>query len=249
LTLLGPGGVGKTRLALHLPRLSTESSDEFAFILLAPLNDAPCPHRHCPGAARPAARSWSTCSFDDFAAARYCWCSTIVEHVLVSASLVTTFLTACPELRVVTTNRARLAPSGEHVYLVPHLPLRTAGQPPADLDRVPASALLLQRSAWLEPSSHWTPRARIPRPNTDRPETVKCEEIGAFYCASADLGEALLKPRDASNQQTIELASPLLTRAPPGLCGWPSAANGQNWSAPAERRYGCVCAMKFIGAA
>ena len=152
LTLTGPGGVGKTRLALQVAHAVADTyADGAVFVALAPLRDPAlviaaiaqalrvtedgrCP---LPDAVRLHLRDKHLLLLlDNF------------EHVVEAAPLVADLLSACPGLRVLATSRARLHLSGEHLYLVP--PLRTPDPDHlpalADLAAVPAVALLVQRA-------------------------------------------------------------------------------------------------------
>ncbi|MCC6189095.1 MAG: tetratricopeptide repeat protein [Anaerolineales bacterium] len=126
-TLTGPAGVGKTRLALQA---AAELLDDYAgrthFVSLAALAQAElvAPHlcqaldvplpRHEPAvdvlkaALRPYPR---LLLLDNF------------EHLLGAASLVAELLAAASALKVVATSRERLRLSGEYVLAVPPLPL------------------------------------------------------------------------------------------------------------------------------
>ncbi len=155
-TLTGPGGVGKTRLALQVAREAAGGADGAAFVALAPLRDpdlvvATIAHalgvreqagQALPPALRAALRDRDLLLvLDNF------------EHVAAAARLVADLLAACPRLRVLVTSRARLRVGGEHVYPVPPLPVPDpAHLPPlAALAATPAVALLLQRATAAAP--------------------------------------------------------------------------------------------------
>ena len=130
-TLTGPGGAGKTRLALRVAAdLAPRFPDGVAFIPLASVADADLvastvatalgvrqtgdqPVRHL--------LSIALCTrelllvLDNF------------EHLLPAAVLVTELLTACPKLTVLVTSRTTLRLSGEHVF-----PVSTMALPPPD---------------------------------------------------------------------------------------------------------------------
>jgi predicted ATPase/DNA-binding SARP family transcriptional activator len=120
LTLVGPGGIGKTRLALAAGTAVTESFvDGVYFVPLAPLKSA----EHIPsaladsldfhffGAEDPRQqlrhylrRKQALLVVDNF------------EHVLDGASLLIEIVEAAPEVKILVTSRERLNLSGEAVY-------------------------------------------------------------------------------------------------------------------------------------
>jgi excisionase family DNA binding protein len=126
-TFTGPGGVGKTQLALAVARtLSTTFADGVVIVSLAPISD----HAHVASAiakaldirdtgAQPLLDSLRTAlrnrehllMLDNF------------EHVPEAAPIVVDLLTACPLLKVLATSRALLHVSGEHAFQVPPLSL------------------------------------------------------------------------------------------------------------------------------
>jgi non-specific serine/threonine protein kinase len=132
LTLTGPGGVGKTRLALSVAsasEISTVFPDGMWFVPLAQIRDpdlvasvvASALGRAQAG-ARPAAEE-----IQDFLRERR---ALLVldnfEHVLEAGTLVTDLLASCPALSVLVTSRSVLRLSGEHDFAVPPLPLPDA---------------------------------------------------------------------------------------------------------------------------
>lgn len=150
-TLTGPGGAGKTRLALEFARaMSAERAIRVILVPLAAVRDATFvapaiaealglsdgAARDLPRRANAACHDRSTLFvIDNF------------EHVLDAASLIADLLTSVPSLRMLVTSRAPLRVRGEREYALGPLELKTGleGMPPADLARVPAVRLFLER--------------------------------------------------------------------------------------------------------
>jgi predicted ATPase/DNA-binding CsgD family transcriptional regulator len=158
LTLTGPGGVGKTRLALAMAQdVADRFADGVVLVDLAPLTDAGL-------LAATVARSLDLAPQPDipiteqltrFLRPR----QTLLlfdncEHVLIEAAmLVADWLAACPALQVLATSRAPLHVRGEHLLMVEPLPL-----PP------PESASSLTMLAQNEAVTLLVERARAVRP-------------------------------------------------------------------------------------
>ncbi len=149
-TLTGPGGVGKTRLAVQVAEeLAAEFADGVAFVDLTPVAD---PDLVAPTVAsalgvreagnRPVAERLADALrnrdlllvLDNF------------ERVAEAGPLATRLLAACPWLRVVTTSREALRLSAEHVIVVQPLPLPDPAQPSEELAAVDAVRLFLERA-------------------------------------------------------------------------------------------------------
>jgi len=152
LTLMGPGGVGKTRLALQVAHtVADRYADGAVFVALAPLRDPALVVAAIARAVRvteDAGRALPDAVRLHLREKRLLLLLDNFEHVAAAAPLVVDLLAACPGLRVLVTSRARLHLSGEHIYLVP--PLRTPDPERlpalADLAEIPAVALLVQRA-------------------------------------------------------------------------------------------------------
>ncbi|MDQ2669680.1 MAG: helix-turn-helix domain-containing protein, partial [Gemmatimonadota bacterium] len=131
LTLIGPGGAGKTRLALRLAHLvADEYPHGVTWVELAPLADAALVTATIvralgldasgPEAAEAALRSWlrdrrSLLVLDN------------VEHVLDAIPGLLRLLDGCPGIRLLATSRSPLGVRGEREFTVPPLAV-----PPAD---------------------------------------------------------------------------------------------------------------------
>jgi excisionase family DNA binding protein len=126
-TLVGPGGVGKTRLAL---RVAEQAAAEFPegvwFVALAPVRDPTMVATTIVRALdiveradRPAVQTLTAVVRDR----RLLLVLDNFEHLLAAAPLVTELLAACPNLVVLVTSRARLNLSGEHELAVQPLAL------------------------------------------------------------------------------------------------------------------------------
>jgi predicted ATPase/DNA-binding CsgD family transcriptional regulator len=132
LTLTGPGGVGKTRLALAVAaRLAEDFPDGVGFVNLAPIA-----HPHLVAAAvaqvlglRDAGSEPLVVRLQTFLRGRrLLLVLDNYEHVIDAASLVTDLLGAAPDIRILVTSRTRLRLSGEHEHVVPPLGLADPGQ-------------------------------------------------------------------------------------------------------------------------
>src|SRR5215216_907359 len=143
LTLLGPGGVGKTRLALAI---ATELEQEFAagvtFVDLAPIRDGdlvlPALARAL-GLPETGDRPLAEQVRETLGVRRPLVIFDNCEHQLPAvADLVGDLLGSCPVLRVLATSRTPLRLRGEHAFPVPPLALpdllRTVV--PAELARI-----------------------------------------------------------------------------------------------------------------
>jgi predicted ATPase/DNA-binding SARP family transcriptional activator len=152
-TLVGPGGVGKTRVALEVARRSGTT----ATLLLAPVTDpAAVPH------ALAAALGLEVVRGDVLAA-----CAAVLgdrpgllvvdncEHLLDAVrDAVDAVLSACPRLAVLATSREPLGLAAECVVRLAPLPLPDGDR---DLARVPSVAVFLDRAGRVRPGPPPTP--------------------------------------------------------------------------------------------
>ena len=136
LTLTGPGGVGKTRLALQVAAdLVTEFSDGICFVDLAPVRDPDLVVSAVAQTVGVGQQGNQPLADRLFVALRHRHLLLIldnVEHVLAATPFVDGLLTACPRLTVLATSREALRVYGERVFPVDPLPLPAEG----DADRV-----------------------------------------------------------------------------------------------------------------
>ncbi len=152
LTLVGPGGVGKTRLALHAAHTAQERfADGAVFVDLTPLRD---PARVLPTMAqalgllaqgsRPAPEVLAAHLRDRHLLLVLDNCEQVAE----AAAEVAALRAACPGLRVLATSRVALHVRGEQVYAVPPLATPDPGHlPPLDLlSATPAVALFVRQA-------------------------------------------------------------------------------------------------------
>uniref|UniRef100_UPI0038990012 BTAD domain-containing putative transcriptional regulator n=1 Tax=Goodfellowiella coeruleoviolacea TaxID=334858 RepID=UPI0038990012 len=165
-TLTGPGGAGKTRLAVRAgEQAAGEWPDgEVCFVELAPVTDAAEVAQTLLGAL--GLRSAGLLGAGDpgqpddpvtrlvagLAHRRLLLvldnCEHVVAHV---ARLTRRLLTACPELRVLATSREALGITGESLCPVPPLPLPAPGAEAALVAAAPAVRLFADRAAAVCP--------------------------------------------------------------------------------------------------
>ena len=161
-TLIGPGGVGKTRLGLELARtIADEGASRVVFVSLAAIRDAQfvapaiaealglanITALDLPKRARVACADEPTMLvLDNF------------EQVLDAAPLVADLLMFVGSLRLLATSRAPLRLRGEREYVVGPLALDVdpEAMSPADLIRVPAVRLFVERVRDVQPDFRLT---------------------------------------------------------------------------------------------
>jgi predicted ATPase/DNA-binding XRE family transcriptional regulator len=162
ITLTGPGGAGKTRLALEIAHtIAADSPSRVAFVSLATTRDPAFVASviaealglsdviavDLPARARGACGDRPTLLvLDNF------------EQVLDAAPLVGELLASVAALRILVTSRAPLRVRGEREYPVGPLELQTGseGLSPADLARCPAVRLFLERVRDVQPGFRLT---------------------------------------------------------------------------------------------
>src|SRR5262245_10010905 len=156
-TLTGPGGVGKTRLAV---RVAADVADAFpdgvVFCSLAEFTDPTLviptiAHRlgiRDPGGGAPRDQVMRALRerrlllvLDNF------------EQVIAAAAEVTELLAFCPRLKALVTSRMALRLTGEHEFAVPPLGLPTRAQPlsPVELAETDAVSLFVQHARSIRP--------------------------------------------------------------------------------------------------
>ena len=162
LTLTGPGGIGKTRLACAVAADQRQAfPDGIVFVDLAPVRDpelvgsviaqtldvAEQPGR--PAIEAVAAHLRDQCLLlvlDNF------------EQVADGAPLVRVLLERAPRLAILVTSRTNLRLSGEREFPVPPLAVPDAGPvaPTPEIAAVPAVTLFVQRAQGVKPGFHLT---------------------------------------------------------------------------------------------
>jgi predicted ATPase/DNA-binding CsgD family transcriptional regulator len=147
LTLTGPGGVGKTRLALQV---AADVADAFPdgvwFVALAAISDpdlvtsaiAQALHVGDFG-AEPLTQRLIGFLRDK----RLLLVLDNFEHIMEAAPFVAVLLTACPQVTVLVTSRGRLRVSGEFEYAVPPLAVTAPDHPPRPEDAARSDAVHL----------------------------------------------------------------------------------------------------------
>ena len=150
LTLTGPGGVGKTRLAIEVAdRAAGDFADGAVFVDLAPLRD--------PGlvlgaiAQRLGVDERDATPLPDLLAMSLRGRRLLVlldnfEHLLPARDAVLALLEACPDLVILVTSRVALDVRGGRDYPVAPLMLPDAGGPPEAQLSSPAAELLAERA-------------------------------------------------------------------------------------------------------
>jgi len=162
LTLTGPGGVGKTRLALHIAHeLSGCYADGIIYVPLAAIDE---PRLVVPTIAQSAGLREMGGQSPVDAVITYLRPKDVlvvldnVEHVRAAASEVAHLLAQCPRLRVLATSRAALRVRGEQEFMLP--PLEMPGpdvHPAGDIVRYAAVELFLHRARAVRPDFRLTP--------------------------------------------------------------------------------------------
>jgi predicted ATPase/DNA-binding CsgD family transcriptional regulator len=138
-TCVGPAGVGKTRLVLHLAReLKPRFADGTAVVSLASIRD---PALVLPTIAQYLQRPPTAEALIDYLADKH---SLLVldnfEQVIAAAPLLVDIMATCPDLTVLVTSREALRVRGEYAFPVPPLA-------PPD-----AITLFIQRAHAIQPS-------------------------------------------------------------------------------------------------
>ncbi len=161
-TLTGPGGTGKTRLALQTAaEVSDRCADGVYFVPLATVTD---PALVAPIIAQ-ALELKEVASQEPLATLQgYLRDKQMLlvldnfEQVIAAAPLVTRLLATAPRLRVLVTSREVLRLHGEQVFPVPALSLPDPEHlpPPEALARVEAVALFVQRARLVQPGFELT---------------------------------------------------------------------------------------------
>ncbi|GAB4446928.1 MAG: hypothetical protein OHK0015_50650 [Chloroflexi bacterium OHK40] len=168
LTLMGPGGIGKTRVALQAAaELAPSFPDGVVFVDLAPIRDAtlvPGAIAAALGLPDPKGSALLQRLQTALQSRRLLLVLDNFEQVATAAIAVSALLKSAPSLKVLVTSRALLAVSGEHRVEVPPLAYPDPALPtsPERLAEYEAVRLFMERARALQPeSAAWDDAAAV----------------------------------------------------------------------------------------
>ena len=151
LTLTGPGGTGKTRLAIEAARAAiTDFADGVFMVELASLSEP----EQVMAAVRSAMKIGEVASGELAAVTGWLAGKRVLlvidnlEHLLLAAPELLSILKQCPHVTTLVTSRSSIGVSGEHVYEVPPMetPERLASQDQEDTLRCDSIRLFVARA-------------------------------------------------------------------------------------------------------
>lgn len=156
-TLTGPGGVGKSRLALQvIAAVRGAFRDGAVLVELAQLrapNLLVSTVADRLGLGDRSTRPAVEMIVDALRMRQQLLVLDNCEHLVdTCAQFVGTLVAACPDLVVLTTSRQSLGVAGERILPVPPLSVPEPGEPPAHLDRYDAVRLFIDRATAVVPS-------------------------------------------------------------------------------------------------
>jgi predicted ATPase/DNA-binding SARP family transcriptional activator len=233
-TLIGPGGVGKTRLALEVAwELEPELPDGAWFVSLA----GTAKGEHVPSAIAQAlgvtalpGETPSVAIRRFLGARRGLLVLDNFEHLLSAASLVSELATACAPLKLLATSREALRLQAEQRYVLAPLDLPADGHPQA-VERAAAGALFTERARGHDQAFEVTEGnagaiAEICRRLDGLPLAIELAAARAALFGAEELNRRLAEasdalgsgPRDAPDRQrtlraTIDWSHQLLSPA------------------------------------
>jgi predicted ATPase/DNA-binding SARP family transcriptional activator len=224
-TLLGPGGVGKTTLAVEVARRWCETTaTEACFVDLTQVGDAalvPGLVARELGIHRPAGPDAEDMLREAVRGRSLLLLLDNFEHVLGAAELVTLLASCSAQLRVLVTSRALLRVSGEHVVEVGPLLVQGADPEAAELTD-DATELFAEVARSLDPSfeigRHRHDVAAICRTLDGLPLAIKLA-AGHVRTLSPPLLRARLGARLAS-PEAADRDSPARQQTIPATIGW-----------------------------
>ncbi|HET9494149.1 MAG TPA: helix-turn-helix domain-containing protein [Chloroflexia bacterium] len=158
LTLTGPPGIGKTRLAVEVAsQLADHFPDGVFFVGLSTVTDpdlVPAAIAQVVGVREGGSQSVTAALVEHMRDRRMLLLLDNFEQVVSAATAVGALLAACPTVKAMVTSREALNIRGERQFPVPplHLP-NTASLPPLDaLAEYPAVQLFVERAASVQPT-------------------------------------------------------------------------------------------------
>jgi predicted ATPase/DNA-binding SARP family transcriptional activator len=156
LTLTGPGGIGKTRLALEAARLLTGDFDETVFVDLSSLTEPELVLAAIAEAlgAQPRLDEVK----EAVRAGRHLLLLDNFERIVEAAPVVAEVLAAVADTKAISTSRRALRLSGEYEYAVPPLAVPEPGaeRDPGALARNEAAMLFVARAEAVDPDFRLT---------------------------------------------------------------------------------------------
>ena len=150
-TLTGPGGVGKTRLAFQAGRRVGDAMDAIWFVALASVRtSSQIPHAiaRAIGMVRITEESIGEALVAEFSHTAGLLILDNLEQLPGAGKPIAAILNDCPNLKILATSRAPVNVSGEHLFAVPAmcLPIEADGQTPQHVENVDAVRLFVERA-------------------------------------------------------------------------------------------------------